>query len=91
MDIKRLLDVATADGDGSPAVVIVNVNTQSLAAHAEDISIDALLLRANSNGAAMGSLFGLWGAWRCEGVGWAWMLPTCSLVLKMAVVYVERR
>jgi hypothetical protein len=34
MDIKRLLDVATADGDSRLAVVIVNVNAQSLAAHA---------------------------------------------------------
>jgi hypothetical protein len=44
MDIKRLLDVATSDLDSRPAVVIVNVNAQSLTAHAEDISNDALLL-----------------------------------------------
>jgi hypothetical protein len=39
--------VATTNSDGCPAVCIVNVNTQSLAAHAEDISTDALLLCAD--------------------------------------------
>lgn len=44
MEIKRILDVATADSD-SIRRIIVSVNVQSLAAHQEDK--DSLLMRSD--------------------------------------------